>query len=334
MKKMRFVCAGGWHTHAKDFPMDRAPKYASHLDYEFVAVWDNDTERGKQWAADMNCAFVADYDALLALPDVDGVLITCETAKHEELIIKAANAGIHVFVEKALTTSNESAYRIRDAVKKSGIHFTVSDPVRHGDLLYAKKLVDAGTIGTVTSARSRMANGCALAGQELIKRYYEVEDTGGGAMIDMGYHNVHRLQWFLGKPVRGTGILVPFTDYGRQKRIDENSVAVFAFEGGKVGVAETGWLTEDATSFEVYGTNGVIRSDDAGLRYRVGSGEWISIPKEEIPPQDTYPLCYWMESIAYNTPCEKYDIDQAVVYTEMLMAAIQGDKASVKVEDR
>lgn len=107
---------------------------------------------------------------MLALPDIDGVLITCETTNHEALIVKAANAGINVFIEKALTTTNESAYRIRDAVKRSGIHFTVSDPVRHGDLLYAKKLVDAGVIGTVISARSRMANACALSDPELMKR--------------------------------------------------------------------------------------------------------------------------------------------------------------------
>lgn len=331
---MRFVCAGGWHTHAKDFPMDRAPKYASHLDYEFVAAWDNDVQRGKQWAADMNCMFVEDYDALLALPDIDGVLITCETTNHEALIVKAANAGINVFIEKALTTTNESAYRIRDAVKRSGIHFTVSDPVRHGDLLYAKKLVDAGVIGTVISARSRMANACALSDPELMKRYYEAKDSGGGAMIDMGYHNVHRLQWFLGKPVRATGILVPFTDYGKQKNIDESSVALFEFEGGKIGIAETGWLTENTTAFEVYGTEGVIRSDDAGLRYRVGQGDWTYIPKEEIPPQDTYPLLYWMASIAYDTPCEKYDIDQAVIYTEMITAVIEGNRNTVIVENR
>lgn len=334
MKPLRFVCAGGWHAHAKDFPLDRAPKYASHLDFTFVAVWDNDRTRGTQWAQEMQCAFVEDYDALLALPDLDGVLITCETSRHEELIVKAAKAGVNVFVEKALTTSNDSAYRIQKAVKESGIHFTVSDPVRHGDLIYAKKLVDAGVIGTVISARSRMANDCALSDPESVRALYELEDTGGGAMIDMGYHNVHRLQWFLGRPVRASAILAPFTAYGREKQVDENSVAVFEFEGGKVGIAETGWLTGDTTAFEVYGTKGAIRSDDAGVRYRIGAGNWVPVPPEEIPPQDTYPLCYWMECIAHNIPCDKYDIDHAVLYTEMLTAAMAGDRLAVRVESR
>ncbi|MDE7285744.1 MAG: Gfo/Idh/MocA family oxidoreductase, partial [Lachnospiraceae bacterium] len=250
MKKLKFVCAGGWHIHALDFPMDRAPKKVPHLEKEFAAVWDNDKERGEKWAEAMNCMFVEDYDQLLAIPDIDGVLITSETSMHEELIVKAAEAGINVFVEKALTTTNESAYRIREAVKRSNIKFTVSDPVRHGDLLYAKELVDKGVIGELISVRSRMSNACAINDQDSIRQYYEVECTGGGAMIDMGYHNIHRIQWFLGKPVRAASILVPFTDYGKEKKIDENSIAVFEFESGKIGIAETSWLTEDATAFE------------------------------------------------------------------------------------
>lgn len=333
MKKLKFVCAGGWHTHALDFPLDRAPKRVPHIEKEFVAVWDNDEKRGLKWAEALHCKYVADYEELLRIPDIDGVLITCETSKHEELIVKAANAGINVFVEKALTTTNESAYRIRDAVKKSGIKFTVSDPVRHGDLLYAKDLVDRGAVGELISVRSRMGNASALKDQESMKAYYEIEDAGGGAMIDMGYHNVHRIQWFLGKPVRGTAILAPFTAYGREKGIDENSIAIYEFEGGKIGIAETSWLTDDSTAFEVYGTKGMIRSDDAGFRYKLGDGEWTQVPASEIPSEDTYPLCYWMEAIFYNTPCEKYDIDTAVTFTEMVTSAYAGNQNTAEVQN-
>lgn len=329
MKKLKLVCAGGWHMHALDFPLDRAPKRVPHIEKEFVAVWDNDTVRGKEWAKALNCEFVEDYDKLLAIPGVDGVLITAETSLHEELIIKAAETGIDVFVEKALTTTNESAYRIRNAVKKSGIRLTVSDPVRHGDLLYAKELVDQGLLGELISARSRMANACALKDQESIKRYYDRKAAGGGAMIDMGYHNVHRLQWFLGKPLRCAAVLVPFTAYGKEKGIDENSVAVYEFEGGKIGIAETSWLTDNSTAFEVYGTKGILRSDDAGFRYRIGDGKWIHVPKSEIPEEDTYPLRYWMEAIANGTPCEKYEIDTAVIFTEMVTAAYHGEAQPV-----
>ena len=334
MKTLRFVCAGGWHTHATDFPLDRAPKRVPHLAKEFVGVWDNDRERGKMWAEALGCEFTDDYEKLLRTPDIDGVLITCETRLHEELIIKAAGQGINVFVEKALTISNESAYRIRSAVKRSGIHFTVSDPVRHGDLLYAEKLIEQGCIGEIISARSRMGNACALTDQEATKRYYDVKNAGGGAMIDMGYHNMHRLYWFLGKPLRCAAVLAPFTDYGKRKNVEESCAAVFEFENGRIGVAETSWLTEDATAFEVYGTKGIIRSDDEGLRYRAENRGWIHVPPEEIPPEDVYPLRYWMEAIAYNTPCQKYDIDTAVTFTEMITAAYESNGRTVVVEDR
>lgn len=334
MKKLRFVCAGGWHTHALDFPLDRAPKRVPHIEKEFVAVWDNDKDRGMKWAQALACEFVDDYEKLLELPDIDGVLITCETSMHEALIVKAAEKGINVFVEKALTTTNESAYRILEAVKKSGIKFTVSDPVRHGDLLYAKDLVDKGVIGELISVRSRMGNASALKDQEALKPCYEVKDAGGGAMIDMGYHNVHRIQWFLGKPVRAAAILTPFTAYGKEKNVDENSIALYEFEGGKIGIAETTWLMEDSTAFEVYGTKGIIRSDDAGFRYRTEDGKWIFVPAEELPEEDTYPLCYWMEAIYHDTPCEKYDIDTAVIFTEMVTAAYEGNQNAAVMDSK
>ncbi len=332
MKRMKFAVAGGWHTHAFDFPLDRAPKRCKGLEYTFVGVWDNDAERGKTLADALGVRFFAEYDELISILDLDGVLVTCETSLHEDLIVKAARSGVHVFVEKALTTSAESAYRIRDAVKENEIKLTVSDPVRHGDLLYAKKMIDEGQLGELTFARSRMAHGLALSGQEQIKRFYDADKTGGGAMIDMGYHNVHRLQWFLGKPLRAAAVLAPYTPLGIGKGIDENSVAVFEFEGGKVGVSETGWLTEGTTAFEAYGTKGCIKSDEAGFRYRLeGEKDWTFVPKEEIPEEDIYPLRYWMECIADDKPCEKYDIDTAVGFTEMIMAAMQGNRQTAKV---
>ena len=335
MRKLRFVCAGGWHTHAFDFPLDRAVKKAPHIEKEFVAVWDNDPIRGKQWAEALNCDLVENYDDLIRLPDIDGILITCETTKHEELIVKAANAGINIFVEKAMTVSNESAYRIRDAVKRSKVKFTVSDPVRHGDLLLAKKIVDEGRIGDTTFVRSRMGNRSALDDLESMKRYYEIDSSGGGAMIDMNYHNVHRIQWFLGKPVRCSAILVPFTSYGKEKNIDENSVAVYEFENGGIGVAETSWLVDGILkSFEVLGTKGIIRSDNAGFRYKIEDSDWIIVPKEDIPNEDIYPLRYWMECIRDDKSVEKYDVDSAVVYTEMIVAAYNSNRLSVPIEIR
>lgn len=67
MKPIHIACVGGWHSHARDFPMDRAKKFCSHIPYSIDAVWDDDPARGMTWAAEMGCKFQPDYGPLTVL---------------------------------------------------------------------------------------------------------------------------------------------------------------------------------------------------------------------------------------------------------------------------
>ena len=58
----------------------------------------------------------ADYDAMLADPDVEAVIIATADAFHVDASIKALEAGKHVLCEKPMATSVEDAERLRDAV--------------------------------------------------------------------------------------------------------------------------------------------------------------------------------------------------------------------------
>lgn len=332
MEKLRIACCGGWHSHAKDFPMERAKIHCSHIPYEYVAVWDDNIERGTQWAQEMGCAFEPDYDKICSNPDVDAVMITAGTTKHADMIVKAANAGKHIFVEKALATKPEEAYRAREAVKKSGIHFTISDPVEKPALVYAKKLMDEGTFGEITNIRYRTCHPYALTDEKLMERFYQKDEAGAGAMFDMGHHAVHVLLWFMGKPTQTAGIFSRYTEKGKKNDIDDVSTAIFQFENGSIGVAETGWVCPGGQNiFELYGTKGFLRWDCDGLRYRLSSGDWIKISNDELPPAPIHPLRYWMESIVNDTPNTSYTIDEAVAVSEMIAAAYQTDNKLEKV---
>ena len=173
MKPIHIACVGGWHSHAKDFPMDRAKKFCSHIPYSIDVVWDDDLARGTTWAAEMGCKFQPDYDALCADPAIDGFIITAGTTRHAALLRKAAAAGKHVFMEKALTTDPREAAELRDLVNASGI------------------------LGEITSIRYKTCHAFGLTDPALMARYYDRAETGGGCMFDMGHHAVHVLLWFL-----------------------------------------------------------------------------------------------------------------------------------------
>lgn len=329
MKTIHIACAGGWHSHAKDFPMDRAKKYCSNIPYSIDAVWDDNADRGREWSAEMGCRFEPDYDALCADPSIDAFIITAGTTKHGMLLKKAAAAHKHVFMEKALTTNPVEAAELRDIVNRSGIHFTISDPVEKPELIYAKRMVDAGVFGQITSIRYKTSHAYGITDPALMNRYYTREETGGGCMFDMGHHAVHVLYWFLGRPTGVTGIFSRFSQLGKQRNIDDIAAALFSFESGAIGIAETGYLCPGGGSvFELYGTKGQLRWDRGsdGLRYRFDDRQpWTVVPPEELPEGAPYPLLYWMESILNDTYGDQYTIDQAAAVAQMIAAAYTTD---------
>ena len=336
MKELRIACCGGGHSHAKDFPMDRAPVKCAGLPYRFVAVWDDDPVRGPQWAEEMHCPYQPDFDRICADPEIDAVIITCGTTRHASLAIRAAEAGKHIFIEKALAADPAEARAIRDAVKKSGIHFTISDPVEKPELVFAKKLMDEGVFGEVTEVRYRAAHGYGVTDPGLMSCYYTRSEAGGGAMFDMGHHAVHVLRWFLGLPDQAVGVFSRFSDRGKKQQVDDIGTAVYHFPSGAIGIAETGWLSPagGASLFELHGTKGFLQwSRGEFLRYQTAETEgWVNVTPDQLPEPPVYPLRYWMESILEDTFGSQYGVDEAVEVCEMIAAAYELEDHGARIE--
>lgn len=313
MKTLNIALVGCWHVHGFDF----AKKAAARPDCRITAVCDGRPE----WAQALQCPLVESYEDLLRDPALDGVIIAAATRDHERLILQAARAGKHVFVEKALAVSDSAARAIRDAVEDSGIHFTMSDPAMKAPQMLAKQLMEAGRLGEITNVRMRVTHGNAYRGCAL-PAFYRRGESGGGALIDMGCKGVHVLYQLLGRPVGVCAMTHAYTDQAKAAGVDENTVAVYRFPGGAIGVVETGWYTEKyQLAMDVCGTEGCVCQRDDRVSYRLTGGDWVEVPPEELPPPMEYPLTYWIESILNDTPNEKYSVQEAVCLTEMITAA-------------
>ena len=76
---------------------------------ELRACYTRSEDKAATFAAKFDCETVASYEAMLALGDLDGVVLTTPNSAHREGAEAAARAGIHVFVEKPIsrrTTQN------------------------------------------------------------------------------------------------------------------------------------------------------------------------------------------------------------------------------------
>lgn len=315
-----------WHVHAKGY----AREISSDPGCKITAVWDELPERGKQWADEIGCRFFDNCDDIFGNGEIDAVVINAPTNIHAELMIKAARAGKHIFTEKVLTLTTEYAKRVRDAVIESGVHFTISFPQKcRNSLLYAKKLAQSGKLGTLTYARIRNCHSGSVDNW-LPEHFYNREQCGGGAMIDLGAHPMYLLNWLLGKPLSVRSLFTNVTP----RPVEDNAVCLVEFEGGAIGVSETGFVSRcDRFTLDISGTDGAVCIVGDTVDYCSvieTNKKWISADVEDYKMMS--PLSYWIDSIKNNTKNELFGIDEAVVLTQMMDAAYRSYESGAAAE--
>lgn len=326
-REIRIACVGEWHVHGKDFSY----KLEDYPGCRAAAVCSDNPETGRAWARELGCIYEADYELLIKNPGIDAVMITSATSDHARQIIMAANAGKHIFVEKALAVTNQEAYEIKSAVEKNRIHFTMSDPVMKAPQMFAKKIVEEGKLGRITNARIRVVHPLGITGCHK-PQFYNRSESGGGAMIDMGCKAVHTLYQLFGKAVRVCACFQSYTDMARENGVEENAVAVYEFPNGVIGIAETGWASPKYQyALDIYGTDGCIAVSDHEIKYRLNSGDWKLVPETSLPDPMIYPLTDWIDSIQNGRPSRNYGIEEAVHITEMITAAYRSEGMGITV---
>lgn len=319
---MNVAMLSKWHVHAGGY----ASMISQIEGCKIAAVWDEVEERGKSWADELNCPFIPDYRTILADPSIDAVVINSPTNLHAELMIAAAKAGKHIFTEKVMTLTKADAEKVRDAVREAGIHFTISFPMRaDANLLSLKKLVDDGKLGRITYGRIRNCHGGSIQNW-LPPHFYDKEQCGGGAMMDLGAHPMYLITWLLGNPVNVSSHFTNIVDHP----VEDNAVSVITFENGAIGVSETGFVsTCDRFECEISGTEGFAVIADE-VKYRnLADKEWRKPEPADAAPQ---PMDYWVDSIKNNTENKLYNIDDAYILSALMDAAYRSADNGVIAE--
>lgn len=268
---IRLALLGFWHVHAKDYVKEAA----ENPETEIVAVWDDDAGRGQAGADALGVPFHASLDDVLALPDVDGVIVTTATTLHREVIPAAARAGKHIFTEKVLGVTLDEARMIADSIEQAGVIAIVALrwlPV--GEVRATLAAVEAGRLGDLIEARVRIAHDGAIRTQDnpegwLPVRFYEPAEAAGGLMIDLGAHPLYLTRLLLGMPES------LYATYGNitGRAAEDQAVVTMRYPNGAIGIAGTSAAGRAPMLFEVFGTKGHLRWDGPGTPLMMIGGE-------------------------------------------------------------
>jgi scyllo-inositol 2-dehydrogenase (NAD+) len=263
-----------WHVHADDY----AAQVKKNENLSVAVVWDEDPERGQQWVEKLGVPFEANLDTVLTNPEIDAVVVDTPTTYHKKVLISAAENKKHIFTEKVLALTVAECEEILDAVKRNNVILTVSLPrLTENYYLYAQQVVDQGLLGKATTFRCRLAHNGAVPLENnsngwLPEKFFNKEETGGGAFIDLGAHPIYLTNRLAGKPTAVTARLLHTSGMD----VDDNAIAIVEYDSGAYGTLETGFLSSGSPfQLELYGTEGTLFIEDNKVRLKVNN--WVRV---------------------------------------------------------
>ena len=173
---------------------------------------------------------VSDAERILADPEINTVAILTRHDQHADLVVRALQAGKHVFVEKPLALDREQLSGIREQLSAvDDLLLAVGFNRRFAPL--AVKLADflAGR------AEPLYAHYRVNAGYIPLDHWLHDPEVGGGRIVGEGCHFIDFITFLVGAPpLSVTARALP--DDGRYRQ--DNVTMTFTFPDGSVGVVD------------------------------------------------------------------------------------------------
>ena len=318
------------HVHAGGY----ARKINDNPETELVAVWDEEEYGGRSAAEQYGVPFYTALDEVLSRDDVDAVSVDAITSDHPRVMIAAAEAGKHIFTEKALAIDVDGCDAIISAVEKAGVKFMISLPSRcNPEILFAKNALDDGLLGDLTFGRGRIAHSAGLdkwfSGTSAW--FADAERAGGGALFDLGCHRVDIIRWLMGEPKSAIAKINIFTG---NYQIDDNSVSVVEFANKALGVIDVAWTHRSGPNLlELYGTEGSLVAGHGEMHFetRKLSDEEKAEYIANAPAAPPEPMQQWINAILRDEPMT-INIQDGRNLTELMQAFYLSSERGVSVE--
>src|SRR5437764_355919 len=177
---------------------------AEVVNQQVIVVYGRDKRKAVDFASRWNIPeYTDDMAAVVARPDVDLLIIALPNDLHLPAALLAAQYKKNVSCTKPLGRNADEARKMLDAVQWAGVlHCYGENEVFSPAVMRAKALIDEGAIGRVLTVRSREAHSGPHAAH-----FWNVEQSGGGVLVDMGCHTIEVARYFLGKGVKPVEVL-------------------------------------------------------------------------------------------------------------------------------
>jgi myo-inositol 2-dehydrogenase / D-chiro-inositol 1-dehydrogenase len=200
--------------------------------------------------------FFKDYHRMLAMDELDLVVIGAPNDLHCSMTLDCAAAGKHVVVEKPFCLNLADADRMIASCRQANVKLMYAEELCFAPkYVRLKELLTSGALGTAVLLKQSEKHDGPHA-----DHFWDVERSGGGVTMDMGCHAVEFFRWMLDRPrIVSVYAQMSTSVHGAKTRGDDNAILILEFENGVTALAEESWTKLGGMDdrAEVHGSHGV-----------------------------------------------------------------------------
>jgi predicted dehydrogenase len=224
---------------------------------KIISIYSRREESAKKFAEDYKCAhWTIDMEASISHPEVDVVCISLPNNLHEAAVMMCCKHKKAVITTKPLGRNTAEAKRMLEAVEAAGIfHGYLEDLVYTPKFIKAEKSVREGAVGRVLWAKSRETHPGPHSDW-----FWDMEQAGGGCILDLGCHCVEISRSYIGKDIKPIEVMCWADTQVKPIEAEDHAIALVKYENGAIGQFEVSWTFRGGLDLrdEVMGSEGTI----------------------------------------------------------------------------
>lgn len=226
-----------------------APFLSAHPGFTLRAV----VERTTKQAATIYPTIISygTVEEILSDTAIQLIVVNTPTDTHFEFAKKALEAGKHVLVEKAFTTTVAEAETLRDLANAKGLSLTVYQNRRwDSDFKTVKSVIEEGLLGDIVEAEIRYDRYSPILST---KAWKETKNAGAGLLLDLGSHIIDQALYLFGKP---EAVFADIRKLRPNSLIDDNVDILLYYQDKRVRLHAGLFNREQLPAYVIQGTKG------------------------------------------------------------------------------
>lgn len=224
---------------------------------KIVTIYSRKEESARKFANDYQVPFATIImEEAINRPEVQVVCISLPNNLHEEAVMLCCKHKKAVMTTKPLGRNAQEAKRMLEAVEKAGIFNGYLE-----DLVYTPKFIKAhesvknGALGRILWAKSRETHPGPHSDW-----FWDIEQAGGGCILDLGCHCVEIARSYIGKDIKPIEVMCWADTQVKPIDAEDHAIGLVKYENGAIGQFEVSWTFRGGLDLrdEVMGTEGTI----------------------------------------------------------------------------